>query len=479
MKEGNPLSVAALAGYQVPDFTRQGWNGQVMGNSGPGFTAGGQMMSDTASLIMRTFTDTQAAADARQQQMLAVLDQIKTQLSESVLKPIIQSAVQSAMAAAGQAAQQGASGGGGVIPGLAEGGAIWGGIAGRDSVPLMGMPGEHMLTTKDVSAMGGQRGVYAFRAALHRNGGMRGFAGGGGIGNDTVGADWFGVSQVPIIGDIVNVLIKILLKVIGVDIQVRDTMNRMSDDFRQFRGDFKAFNASGRLMSDTSGLVDRSGSSEEAVVAERVRIFKQVLEGLIKFIIQKIVIPITQAIASSLLQAGASAAGGAVSGGIMAAGGGPAGGIAGSLVSSLISSGGQAGINIGGEIAQMIAGAATGPIVGLLTDGFMGIFGKLLNPILTGGIGGLLTTFLPFLAFDEGGVAVGKGFLPKATIEPERVLSPRQSLYHERLTTAMEHGALDRLGSGHSRTVTVGDIHLHGTQASPEAVRDSILALLD
>ncbi|MEN4449981.1 hypothetical protein [Mycobacterium sp. SM3041] len=475
MKEGNPLSVGALAGYTVPDFTRQGWNGQVMTNSGPGFTAGGQMMSDTAALIMRTFTDTQAAADARQQQMLAVLDQIKTQLSESVLKPIIQSAVQSAMAAAGQAAQQGASGGGGVIPGLADGGAIWGGIAGRDSVPILGMPGEHMLTTRDVSAMGGQQGVYAFRAALHRNGGMRGFASGGGIGNDTVGADWFGVSQVPIIGDIVNVLIKILLKVIGVDIQVRDTMNRMSDDFRQFRGDFKAFNASGRLMSDTSGLVDRSGSSEETVVAERVRIFKQVLEGLIKFIIQKIVIPITQAIASTLLNAGASAAGGAVSGGLAVTPAAPAAGIAGNLVSGLISSGGQAGINIGGEIAQLIAGAATGPIVGLLTDGFMGIFGKLLNPILTGGIGGLLTTFLPFLAFDEGGVANGMGMLPKATVEPERVLSPRQTSLFEEMVRA-NFGA----NAGTSKRVTVeGGIHLHGAQASPDEVRRSILALLD
>ncbi len=473
MKEGNPLSVAALAGYTVPDFTRQGWNGQVMTNSGPGFTAGGQMMSDTASLIMRTFTDTQAAADARQQQMLSVLDQIKTQLSESVLKPIIQSAVQSAMAAAGQAAQQGTSGGGGAIPGLADGGAIWGGTPGVDSVPLMGMPGEHMLTTKDVSAMGGQRGVYAFRAALHRNGGMRGFAGGGGIGNDTVGADFFGVSQVPIIGDIINLIIKILLKVIGVEIQVRDTMNRMSDDFRQFRGDFKAFDASGRLMNDTSGLVDRSGSSEEAVVAERVRIFKQVLEGLIKFIIQKIVIPITQAIASSLLQAGASAAGGAAAGGINTVAPG-AGGIAGSLITSLISSGGQAGINIGGEIAQMIAGAATGPIVGLLTDGFMGIFGKLLNPILTGGIGGLLSAFFPFLAFDDGGLANGMGLLPKATVEPERVLSPRQTSLFEEMVRA-NFGA----NAGTSKSVSVGDIILQGAQASPEAVRQSILDLLE
>lgn len=481
MKEGNPLSVAALAGYQVPDFTRQGWSGDVMGNSGPGYTAGGQMMSDTASLIMRTFTDTQAAADARQQQMLAVLDQIKTQLSEQVLKPIIQSAVQSAMAAAGQAAQQGASGaGGGVIPGLADGGAVWGGVAGVDSVPLMGMPGEHMLTTKDVSAMGGQRGVYAFRAALHRNGGMRGFAGGGGIGNDTVGADFFGVSQVPIIGDIINLIVKILLKVIGVEIQVRDTMNRMSDDFRQFRGDFKAFDASGRLMNDTSGLVDRSGSSEETVVAERVRIFKQVLEGLIKFIIQKIVIPITQAIASSLLQAGASAAGGAAAGGINTVAPG-AGGIAGSLITSLISSGGQAGINIIGEIAQQLVGAATGPLVGLLTDGFMGIFGKLLNPLLTGGIGGLLTAFLPFLAFDEGGIAAGqKGFLPKATIEPERVLSPRQTTNHERLTELLDSGVLDRIAGDNSRRIDVsGGIHLYGDQAKPEVVVNHLMALLD
>ncbi len=473
MKEGNPLSVAALAGYTVPDFTRQGWNGEVMTNSGPGFTAGGQMMSDTASLIMRTFTDTQAAADARQQQMLSVLDQIKTQLSESVLKPIIQSAVQNAMAAGGQAVQQGASGGGGALPGLADGGAIWGGTPGVDSVPLMGMPGEHVLTTKDVSAMGGQRGVYAFRAALHRNGGMRGFAGGGGIGNDTVGADFFGVSQVPIVGDIINLIIKILLKVIGVEIAVRDTMNRMSSDFRQFRGDFKAFEASGRLMNDTSGLVDRSGSSEETVVAERVRIFKQVLEGLIKFIIQKIVIPITQAIASTLLNAGASAAGGAVSGGLAVTPAAPAAGIAGSLVSSLISSGGQAGINIGGEIAQMIAGAATGPIVGLLTDGFMGIFGKLLNPILTGGIGGLLSAFFPFLAFDDGGLANGVGLLPKATVEPERVLSPRQTSLFEEMVRANF-----TTGGDNSRRIDVGGIHLYGADAKPEVVVDHLTKLL-
>ena len=62
----------------------------------------------------------------------------------------------------------------------AAGGEIWGGVAGRDSVPLLGMPGEHMLTTDDVSAMGGQGNVYAFRRALH-SGKVRGYAGGGAV----------------------------------------------------------------------------------------------------------------------------------------------------------------------------------------------------------------------------------------------------------------------------------------------------------
>lgn len=62
----------------------------------------------------------------------------------------------------------------------AAGGSIDGGVPGKDSVPLLGMPGEHMLTTDDVDAMGGQAGVYAFRRALH-SGGVRGYAPGGAI----------------------------------------------------------------------------------------------------------------------------------------------------------------------------------------------------------------------------------------------------------------------------------------------------------
>jgi len=54
------------------------------------------------------------------------------------------------------------------VPGKAMGGGIYGpGSSTSDSIPAMLSAGEHVFTAKDVSAMGGQSGVYAFRKALH------------------------------------------------------------------------------------------------------------------------------------------------------------------------------------------------------------------------------------------------------------------------------------------------------------------------
>lgn len=66
------------------------------------------------------------------------------------------------------------------MPRKAEGGPISGGVPGKDSVPILAMPGEHMLTTDDVNRLGGQAGVYRFREALAQ-GKVRGFAAGGAI----------------------------------------------------------------------------------------------------------------------------------------------------------------------------------------------------------------------------------------------------------------------------------------------------------
>lgn len=56
------------------------------------------------------------------------------------------------------------------LKGYAAGGPIPGSGSG-DRIPVLAEPGEHMLSRKDVAAMGGQAGVYSFRNALHRQGG--------------------------------------------------------------------------------------------------------------------------------------------------------------------------------------------------------------------------------------------------------------------------------------------------------------------
>lgn len=67
--------------------------------------------------------------------------------------------------------------------GLAAGGPIMGGTPGKDSVPAMLMPGEHVLTSKEVRNAGGHGAIFAMRRALGGGGQSRGgmFAAGGGV----------------------------------------------------------------------------------------------------------------------------------------------------------------------------------------------------------------------------------------------------------------------------------------------------------
>ena len=71
----------------------------------------------------------------------------------------------------------------GSLPRRAAGGAIYGpGTGTSDSVPILASNGEHMLTAYEVGLMGGQQGVYQFRANL-RGGGLPAYAGGGAVGH--------------------------------------------------------------------------------------------------------------------------------------------------------------------------------------------------------------------------------------------------------------------------------------------------------
>ncbi|QRY48159.1 hypothetical protein JVX93_16065 [Mycolicibacterium boenickei] len=532
VRERNPLALAKAFGLDVPDFTRQGGDGADVMKNDQAFDSSGRLFSDTGALLDRTFTNLNAQLQAMREQLVSVIEQTNQKLNEEALEPVVKAGVQNALeglkdsvtgaigTAMGQAAAppiadavraaipaqtNGGSLAGDAVngvkaaTGMATGGAVWGGIAGKDSVPLVGMPGEHMLTVDDVQAMGGQGNVYAFRRALHRSGGLRGYATGGGVNvNDTVGAEFFGVSQIPIIGAIVNILVRVLLSVLGVQIEARDTLGEMTDQFRQFRGEFKAFDASGRLLNDTSALMDRSQSSEEIAAQERIRILKIVIEALIKYIIEKVIVPITKAVANAAIQAGASAAGAAVNSQAPGAGG---------IVSSLISSAGSAGVDIAAEVGTDLALAISSVAIDAIAEGLQSIFPDMVGGIFGGGIieqliaapitaaleiplaiigaltGGLTSLFAPLLAiigggtFDSGGVAHGVGLMPKATIRPERVLSPQQTASFDRLVEWLDRNQ----GSGGPGSQTIVQVGEGAIQVAggPEAGRNVANGLME
>ncbi|AHN83936.1 tape measure protein [Mycobacterium phage Audrey] len=497
----NPAALAALFGFDVQDFGAQGGGGDEVMKNSAAFDATGRLFSDTAALSDRTQSSLGAQIEDMKKQLVDITTQVADRLNDKALTPIIADGLQSGLnslkdavtasigtnlgnAAAPPIADAVSSavaslpidnsGAGNVggnaagvvtgVVGMARGGSVVGGTPGIDSVPALLMPGEHVLSRDDVAAMGGQAMVYGFRKALQR-GKIKGFATGGGVNvNDTVGAEFFGVSEVPIIGAIVNLLVKVLLKVIGVEIEARDTLMEMTDEFRGFRGDaFKAFDATGRLLNDTSALSERTQSSEQTAAAERIRILKIVIQALIKYIIEKVIVPIAKAVANAAIQAGASAAGAAVNTQAPGAGG---------IVSSLISSAGQAGVEIAAEVGTDFALAISetliqtvaeglqsyfpdlvsgvfgggaiesllvGPLTRGITDPILGAIGGLFS-LLGGGLIGGAASLIPGLPFDSGGIARGTGMMPKAVIAPERVLGPRDTQNFEKLTDWLRSG---------------------------------------
>lgn len=538
VKERNPLFLAQAAGFNVPDYSRFGGGPQdLMTQSGPPTDAMGRMYSDTAALIDRTFTNLDAAEKARHDQVMTVLNEVRDRLASDYVEPVTRDAVtggidgigtgtsQAIGTAMGQAAagpiaaavasatpsstSSGSAGGdlvytgvgmataaGQAVAGMASGGAVIGpGSGTSDSILARLSHGEWVMTARQVQSMGGFSGVQSFINTLPR------FATGGGVDvTATVGAEALGVSQMPLIAAIVNLLVMVLLKIIGVTIEARDTLNEISSDFREFRGDFKAFDAAGRMMNDTSGLMDRSSTSEQAAADERVRILKLVLEGLFKWIVEKIIVPISKAVAQTALSIGAQAVNGAITGGMGAAfpGGSAVGGIVGGMASSAMQSAGNAAIDIiadvGTQLAEALFSVGMEGFFEILGSAFPGLNnamfgGKLLasivDPItntlnnLFGGLGGLfaglvggLSTLIPGLPFDEGGVASGMGLMPKATIRPERVLSPRQTASFERLVMALERNPRGALTTVHA------PISVSGGERAGQQIKDRLLTLM-
>ncbi|UOW93010.1 tape measure protein [Gordonia phage CaiB] len=473
------IKAAGFLGFSAPDYTKQGGDGGATMAAADKLDATGRMISDTRALIDRTATSQEASDKARFDQQQAVLQQVASQLADKVFAPMVQTGVSSAMQAAtkdgtmnalgtavGQVAGQiisasvagsnaasaasisGMAGGG--IAGINGNGVLYGpGNGTSDSI--LGLDRRTGLPTTWVSRGEGVVPEWIMRrvpnliprlkASIPRmaTGGVPGTSS---TANNTVGADLLGLGNGPL-ATIVNLLVRVLLEVIGVQIQVRDTLTDMAKDVRQFRGDFAAFDATGRLTSDTSGLIDRSSSSDELVTNEKLRILKQIIVGLVKFVVEKVIVPMVQALFSGLISAATSGIGSAIGTAI----GGPAGTAVGGVVGSVVG----AGLSGLASIATAAIGSVVAAGAEALLDGVFGLF-------------------------DDGGIANGVGFMPKATIQPERVLNPSNTASFDRLVDALVGGTLSPYGG---KQVTIhAPFTVEGGERGGRDARDRLLELM-
>ena len=95
--------------------------------------------------------------------------------------------------------------------------------------------------------------------------------------------------------------------------------------------------------------------------------------------------------------------------------------------------------------------------------------------IYSGGLFGGASTLIPGQSFDEGGLAYGKGYLPKATAEPELVLSPTETSLFSRFVEALENGGF---GGGGSRTVHAPITVIGGGTETADVIEQRLLKLM-
>lgn len=228
-------------------------------------------------------------------------------------------------------------------------------------------------------------------------------------------------------------LVNLIVQLTGVEIEVRDLLENTLDQITAFReGSFNGFDQNGELISDTAALVQRTASSMELAAAEQERIQKALIKAVIKYLIVNVLIPIITAILGAMITLATTAIGAAIGSAI--------------------------------PIIGTAIGAAVGAAVGAALAGLAAVF----TSLLAVGAGAAID------AFDEGGIAPGVGYMPKNTIAPERVLSPRQTAAFETLVQVLDRGG----SNGGNRSVNVGSMTVNGTGAADKSA-DRLLALLN
>lgn len=233
-------------------------------------------------------------------------------------------------------------------------------------------------------------------------------------------------------------LVDTIVRLTGVEIQIRDTIAGLGETIREFRGDqFQKFDENGQIISDTASLIERTASSQDLVIAEQNRINRELLKSVLRYLMLNVVLPILIAIMTALITVATTAIGAAIGTAI----GGPVGTAIGAAIGAVV------GVALSAAAAAAIAGIGLG--AGAAID-----------------------------SFDSGGVAAGVGFMPKQTIAPERVLSPFQTARFDRLVDILDGAGLAGRGEGGTKSVNISNMNIQGPNAAKETA-ENLLSLLN
>lgn len=391
----------------------------------------GELFSDTTALLERTATSQEISAQTIADEQLKRLLDIANRLSNDVLGPVLSAAV-----GAGTDFLTG------VLEGVAKDvvTAVNGTTkavnnvsetivenGGTTSTPAFGAPGssfDALSAVSDAVQTVANAATSAFNkvrddivaAALKQTRSVAGESKG------LLGKDISG-----------GYLVDLIVSLTGVEIEVRDLLENTLDEITAFReGSFNGFNENGELISDTAALVQRTATSMELAAAEQERIQKALIKAVIKYLILNVLIPIITAILGAMITLATTAIGAAIGSAI--------------------------------PVIGTVIGAMVGAAVGAALAGLAAVF----TSLLAVGAGAAID------AFDEGGIAPGMGYMPKNTIAPERVLSPRQTASFERLVQILDGEGR----SGGNRSVSVASMNIYG-QNAPAKSADNLLALLN
>lgn len=396
------------------------------------FDATGQLISETQALALRTESSTEKVLVAEFEMLQAQITEVANKLTAGVLGPVVQSAmsqalgiVEDAIGASTEeitAAQQDTTT------------AVNNIDMGDESTPAFGAPGSSFDFAAELSnavvavsqvAQDAliQVGVAIANAALEQRPSRA-----AGRSRGLLGSEEFSGGP----------LVDMIIRLTGVEIEVRDLIESLAEDMRAFRGEeFQAFDENGQLISDTASLLERTASSMELVVAEQNRINRALIASVLRYLMVNVLIPVITAILTALITLAVTAIGAAI--GLLI--GGPVGAAIGAALGAAV------GVALGAAAGALIAAVGLGAAAAI--DTFQG--GE----------------------FDSGGVATGTGYMPKNTIAPERVLSPRQTSSFERLVEVLDRGQ-----AGVQRNLHIASMNITGREPAVQT-HDTLLRLLN